>query len=149
MIDGQKEWYCRFCPETDVWTRWRCRRCFSSTPSVLQGKHRQAVPAKAGRCSSGSSGAIWLKVHATLLFSLCFFLTVLFPLRLRPGLNGRAVGNPFGKPTLRNGSRKYIPPPLRSPSLTINYRTANVTVKTPIRGSDVPTNFRSEKCSLV
>ena len=81
------------------------------------------------------------------------FFSVLFQLctlpRLRPGLNGRAVGNPFGKPVLKNGNRKYIPPRLRRLSLTINCRTANVTVKTPIRGSDVPTNFRSKKCSLV
>ena len=40
-IDGRKEWYCCFCPETNVWTRWRCRRCYTSIPSVLQGKHRQ------------------------------------------------------------------------------------------------------------
>ena len=55
--DGQKEWVCRFCTETNVWARWRCRKCFSSIPSVLQGKCRQAVSAKGGRCSSGSSSS--------------------------------------------------------------------------------------------
>ena len=36
-----------------MWTRWRCRRCNTSIPSLLQGKHRQAVSTKAARCSSG------------------------------------------------------------------------------------------------
>ena len=26
-IDGRKEWKCKFCCESIVWTRWRCRRC--------------------------------------------------------------------------------------------------------------------------
>ena len=30
MIDGQKEWICKLCSETNVWTRWRYRRCFSN-----------------------------------------------------------------------------------------------------------------------
>ena len=25
-VDGRKEWICKFCSETNVWTRWRCRR---------------------------------------------------------------------------------------------------------------------------
>ena len=29
--DGRKEWCCRFCSETNVWTRWRCRRCQTSS----------------------------------------------------------------------------------------------------------------------
>ena len=50
---GEKEWYCRFCSETNVWTRWRCR----SILSRLQGKYRQAVSANAGGCSTGSSSS--------------------------------------------------------------------------------------------
>ena len=40
--------------ETNVWTRW-VAGVIQSIPSVLQGKHRQTVSAKAGRCSLGSS----------------------------------------------------------------------------------------------
>ena len=32
-IDGRKEWRCKFCSETSVWTRWRCRRCYSTIPA--------------------------------------------------------------------------------------------------------------------
>ena len=32
-IDGRIEWYCRFCSETNVWTRSKCRRC-QTTHSV-------------------------------------------------------------------------------------------------------------------
>ena len=56
-IDGRKEWYGRFCSETIVWKRSRCRRCQTNIPSVLQGKRRQAVSAVAGRCSSDSSSS--------------------------------------------------------------------------------------------
>ena len=28
-IDGRKEWTCKFCSESNVWTRWLCRRCYS------------------------------------------------------------------------------------------------------------------------
>ena len=27
-IGCRKEWICKFCSGTNVWTRWRCRRCF-------------------------------------------------------------------------------------------------------------------------
>ena len=37
------------------WTRWRCRRCCSNIPAGLQGKYRQAVAAKSGEGSTGSS----------------------------------------------------------------------------------------------
>ena len=37
------------------WTRWRCRRCCSNIPAGLQGKYRQAVAAKSGEWSTGSS----------------------------------------------------------------------------------------------
>ena len=56
-IDGRKEWICKFCSETNVWTRWRCRRCYSNIPAGLQGKHRQAVSAKNEGWSSGSSSS--------------------------------------------------------------------------------------------
>ena len=51
-IDGRKEWTCKFCSESNVWTRWRCRRCYSNIPAGLQGKYRQAVAAKAGEWST-------------------------------------------------------------------------------------------------
>ena len=53
--DGRKEWTCKFCSESNVWTRWRCRRCYSKIPAGFQGKYRQAVAAKAGEWSTGSS----------------------------------------------------------------------------------------------
>ena len=76
---------------------------------------------------------------------------------LRPWQNGRADGNPFGshlaaisrKPMSRNSSRRYIPLRQRGLSLTDQLRHPNVTVKTSIHGFDVPTNFRSKKCSPV
>ena len=40
-IEGRKEWICKFCSETNVWTRWRCRRCCANLPAGLQGKYRQ------------------------------------------------------------------------------------------------------------
>ena len=33
-IDGRKELICKFCSETNVWTRWRCRRCYNDIPAV-------------------------------------------------------------------------------------------------------------------
>ena len=53
--DGRKEWTCKFCSESNVWTRWRCRRCYSKIPAGFQGKYRQAVAAKSGEWSTGSS----------------------------------------------------------------------------------------------
>ena len=44
-IDGRKEWI-KFCSETNVWTRWRCRRCLTNIPAGLHGKHQKAVSAK-------------------------------------------------------------------------------------------------------
>ena len=40
---GRKEWIGKFCSETNVWTRWRCRRCFSNIPAGLQREHKEAV----------------------------------------------------------------------------------------------------------
>ena len=56
-IDGRKEWSCRFCSETNVWTRSKCRRCQTNVPSVLQGKYKQAVSIKAG--GSGWFGLVF------------------------------------------------------------------------------------------
>ena len=53
-IDGRKEWTCKFCSESNVWRRWRCRRCYHNIRAVLCGKHRQAVAAKSGEWSPGS-----------------------------------------------------------------------------------------------
>ena len=55
QIDVRKEWICKFCSETNVWTRWRCRRCHHNIPSGLEGKYRRAVSTNMGRSSSGSS----------------------------------------------------------------------------------------------
>ena len=57
MIDGRKEWISKFCPEANVWTWWRCRRCHSNVPACLQVKHKQAIRAKNNGWSSGSSSS--------------------------------------------------------------------------------------------
>ena len=56
-IDGRKKWTCMFCSESNVWTRWRCRRCYNNNPAELHGKYRQAVAAKSGEWSTGSSAS--------------------------------------------------------------------------------------------
>ena len=57
-IDGRKERICKFCSETNVWTRWRCRRRGNNILTGLQGKHKQAVYAKnEGWCSGSSSSS--------------------------------------------------------------------------------------------
>ena len=58
-IDGRNEWICKFCSETNVWTRWRCRRCYSNIPTGLREKCRQAISAKTGRWSTESSPSRW------------------------------------------------------------------------------------------
>ena len=55
-IDGRKEWTCKFCSESNVWTRWRCRRCYYNILAGPYGKYKQAVAAK-GEWSTGSSGS--------------------------------------------------------------------------------------------
>ena len=52
-LDERKEWTCKFCSESNVWTRWRYRRCYHDIPAGLRGKHRHA--ARAGEWSTGSS----------------------------------------------------------------------------------------------
>ena len=65
-IDDRKEWYCLFCSDTHVWTRSKCRRCQTQIPSVVQGRHKQAVSNKGGRSWSewSSSGECEDKVLA-------------------------------------------------------------------------------------
>ena len=43
------------CSESNVWTRWRCRRCSHDIPAGLRGKYRQAIAARTGEWSTGSS----------------------------------------------------------------------------------------------
>ena len=53
-IDGRKE--CKFCSESNVSTmRRRCRRCYHDIPAGLRGKYRQAIAARTGEWSTGSS----------------------------------------------------------------------------------------------
>ena len=68
-IDGRKEWTCKFCSGSNVWTRWRCRRCYSNIPAGLQGKYGQAVAPKSGEwtASSSTSNGEVRRVHLQLL----------------------------------------------------------------------------------
>ena len=56
-IDGRKEWTCKFCSGTNVWTQWRCRRCGNNIPKGPRGKHKQAMYAKNKEWYSGSSSS--------------------------------------------------------------------------------------------
>ena len=56
-IDERKEWTCKFCSESNVWTRWRCRRCYHNIPAGSRGKYRQAFAARSGEWSTGSSAS--------------------------------------------------------------------------------------------
>ena len=53
-IDWRKEWMCKFCSGSNVWARWRCRRCYHDIPAGLRGKYRQATAARTGEWSTGS-----------------------------------------------------------------------------------------------
>ena len=55
LIDGRKEWTCKFCSESNVWARWRWRCCDNDIPAGLRGKYRQAVAARSGEWSTGSA----------------------------------------------------------------------------------------------
>ena len=55
--DGRKDWIWKFCSETNVWTRGRCRRCGNIVSTGLQGKHKQAIYAKNKEWYSGSSSS--------------------------------------------------------------------------------------------
>ena len=55
--DGRQDWICKFCSESNVWTRWRCRRCYSNIPTELREKYTQAISAKTGEWLSGSSSS--------------------------------------------------------------------------------------------
>ena len=54
-IGGRQEWTCKFCSASNVWTRWRCSRCYHDIPAALRGKYRQAIAARTGERSTGSS----------------------------------------------------------------------------------------------
>ena len=41
-----------------MWRRWRCKRCYNNIPAGLRGKYRQAVAARTGEWSTGSSTSI-------------------------------------------------------------------------------------------
>ena len=51
-LTGERSGFASFVSGTNVWTRWRCRRCYSNIPAGLQGKYRQATSAKTRRWSS-------------------------------------------------------------------------------------------------
>ena len=51
---GKNECTCKFCSESNVW---RCKRCYNNIPAGLHGKYRQAVAAKSGEWSAGSSAS--------------------------------------------------------------------------------------------
>ena len=53
--DVRKDGTCKFCSESNVWTRWRCRRCYHDIPAGLRGKHRQAIAGRTGEWSAVSS----------------------------------------------------------------------------------------------
>ena len=57
MIDGGKEWICKICSESNVWTRWRCRRCYNNIRAGLREKYRQAIAARTCEWSDGSSSS--------------------------------------------------------------------------------------------
>ena len=46
---------CKFCSESNVQTRWRCRRCYHDIPAGLRGKYRQPIAARTGEWSTDSS----------------------------------------------------------------------------------------------
>ena len=54
-IDGRKEWTCKLCSESNVWTRWRCRRCYSNISTGLRGSadrrfRREVVGGRQDHC---------------------------------------------------------------------------------------------------
>ena len=55
VIDCGREWYCRLCSETNVWSRAKCRRCKTDIPAGLHGKHLQAVSTRNARSWSATS----------------------------------------------------------------------------------------------
>ena len=44
-VDGREEWTCKLCSKSILWTRWRCRKCYSNIPAGLQGEVQAG-----GRC---------------------------------------------------------------------------------------------------
>ena len=49
VIEGRKEWFCRFCSEASVWSSTKCRSCKTDIPAGLHAKHLQALSTKNGR----------------------------------------------------------------------------------------------------
>ena len=64
-IDGRKEWTCKFCSESNVCTRWRCRRCYHDIPAGVRGKCRQAIAARTGECFTGFSTSSGRKTESS------------------------------------------------------------------------------------
>ena len=56
-IDCRKASTYTCCSESNVWTRWLSRRCYNNIPAGLLGKKRQAIAAKSGEWSAGSSAS--------------------------------------------------------------------------------------------
>ena len=52
--DVRKDGTCKFCSESNVWTRWRCRRCYHDIPTGLRGMYRQAIAGRTGEWSAVS-----------------------------------------------------------------------------------------------
>ena len=83
QVTAERRWPCKFCLESNVWMRWRCRRFYSDIPAELQGKYRQAVAAKSGEWSAGSStssGEMDWNIHHVFpqhIFNLMFILLIL------------------------------------------------------------------------
>ena len=67
-IEGGEEWICKFCSESNVWTGWRCRRCYTNIPAGPRAKYRQADRRKSSTSSGeeGRSKRIHVSPHPTL-----------------------------------------------------------------------------------
>ena len=55
--DGRQEWICKFCSESNVWTRWCCRRCYSD---ILAGLHAGEV--QTGSFDENQEVVIWIVI---------------------------------------------------------------------------------------
>ena len=62
--DGRKDGTCKFCSEPNVWTRWRCRRCYHDILAGLRGKYRQAIARRTGEWSAVPSTSSWRKMES-------------------------------------------------------------------------------------
>ena len=61
--DGRIEWICKFCSQTNVWTRWRCRWCSQKFLRVCKGSTKKPSLRKtkwySGSSSSSGSEERW------------------------------------------------------------------------------------------